>query len=119
MKNMKKWNILDLVGKYCITMEDGEKVYDLIHPELKAGRPVELDFGGITIFAAPFFNAAFGSLLEDLTPDDLNRLLRIVNLISLEMDALKLVIQDSAQYYGDSDFRKAVDTVIMKQAEEL
>jgi len=116
---MKKWNILDLVGKYCITMEDGEKIYDLIHPELKAGRPVELDFGGITIFAAPFFNTAVGQLLEDLTPDDLNRLLKVVNLIPLGMDALKLVIKDSAQYYGDPDFRKAVDTVILQQAEEL
>jgi len=116
---MKKWNILDLVGEACITIEDGEIVYDLIHRELKTGRPVELDFAGVTVFAAPFFNAAFGQLLEDLTSDDLNQLLKVVNLIPLGMEAIKLVIKDSAQYYGDPAFRKAVDEVIMQQSENL
>jgi len=116
---MKKWNILDLVEKYCMTMEDGEKVYDLIHPELKAGRPVELDFSGVTVFASPFFNAAFGSLLEDLTPEDLDRLLKVSNLTPVGRDTLKLVIDNSARYYRDPVFRKALDEILMAQSEEL
>jgi hypothetical protein len=115
---MKKLNILDLVGEDCITIEDGEKVYDLIHPELKACRPVELDFAGVEVFAAPFFDAAVGRLLEEFTPDDLNRLLKVSNLVPEEVEALKLVIEDSARYYRDPLFRKALDEVMMEQAEE-
>jgi len=116
---MKKWKILDLVGEDCITIEDGEKVYDLIHPELMAGRPVELDFAGVTVFASPFFNAAFGHLLEDLSPEDLERLLKVSNLIPVGRNTLKLVIENSAQYYRDPVFRQALDEILMKQSEEL
>ena len=115
---MKKWKILDLVGEDCITIEDGEKVYDLIHPELKVCRPVELDFAGVEVFAAPFFDAAIGRLLENLAPENLNRLLKVSNLVPEEVEALKLVIEDSARYYRDPIFRQALDAVIMEQAEE-
>jgi len=116
---MKKLNILNLVGEDCITIEDGEKVYDLIHPELKACRPVELDFDGITVFASPFLNYAFGRLFKDITPEDLNRLLKMSNLTPLGRDALKLVLENSARYYRDPVFRQALDEILMEQSEEL
>ncbi|MCI0690540.1 STAS-like domain-containing protein [candidate division KSB1 bacterium] len=116
---MKKLNILDLVGEDCITIEDGEKVYDLIHSELKACRPVELDFAGVTVFTALFFNSAFGRLLKDLTTKDLERLLKISNLTPLGRDTLKLVIKNSNEYYRDPAVRKAVDEILSEQAEEI
>lgn len=39
-----KYKIIDLIGSYCIARQDGEKIYDLIHPELVADHPVELNF---------------------------------------------------------------------------
>ncbi len=116
---MKKWDILTLVGDACITIEDGEKVYELIYPELTADRPVELDFAGVGIFASPFFNYAFGRLLKDLTPADLDRLLKISNLLPVGRDTLKLVIENSNRYYHDPAFRKALDEILMEQSEEL
>lgn len=116
---MKKWDILTLVGDDCITIEDGEKIYDLIHPELMAGRPVDLDFAGVGVFASPFFNAAFGRLLKDFTPEDLNRLLKVYNLTPVGRDTLKLVIENSNRYYRDPVFRKALDEILMEQSEEL
>ncbi len=91
----------------------------MIHPELAAGRPVELDFAGVRVFASPFFNAAFGRLLKDLTPEDLNRLLKVLNMTPVGRDTLKLVIKNSAQYYRDPAFRKALDEILMEQSEEL
>jgi len=35
-----KHEILTLIGKNCITPGDGQKVYDLVHPELLALRQV-------------------------------------------------------------------------------
>lgn len=112
-----KYSILTLVGEDCITIEDGDKIYALIHPELAADRPVELDFAGVSVFASPFFNAAIGRLLKDFTPQDLNRLLKISNLAPVGMDVLKLVIKNSAQYYRDPALRKALDEILSEQVE--
>ena len=49
-----KLDIYKLIGEYCITIEDGQKVYNLIYPELAAEHCVELDFTGIKVFATPF-----------------------------------------------------------------
>lgn len=111
--------ILTLVGKNCITLADGQKVYELIYPELLADRPVELDFAGVKIFAAPFFNFAFGQLLKDIQPENLNRLLKVFNLNQVGEQILKLVIENSKRYYSDPDFRNRVDQVITEQASSL
>ncbi len=112
-------DIKDLIGENCITLDNGQRVYDQIHPELVAGRPVEVDFRGVSVCASPFFNAAFGRLLKDLTIEELNRLLKVHNLIPVGRDVLKLVIKDSAQYYSDPEFRKTLDQILSEQAEEL
>jgi hypothetical protein len=114
-----KYKIKDLIGENCITLDDGQKVYDLIHPELLAGYPVEVDFAGVEVFASPFFNAAFGYLLKDLATEDLNRLLKVSNLTPVGREVLQLVIQNSAQYYSDPEFRKTLDEILSEQAEEL
>lgn len=113
------YNIRNLIGGICITLDDGEKVYDLIHPELIAGNLVELDFTGVDIIASPFLNAAIGELLKDLQPEDLDRLLKVSNLIPLGMRVMKRVIKNSKEYYSDEKIRKAVDEVLRKQALSL
>lgn len=112
-----KLDIYDLIGENCITLEDGQKIYDLIHPELLAGHPVEIDFAKVGVYASPFFNAAIGQLLKDIKAEDLNRLLKICNLVPAGLAVLKRVIENSKQYYSDENFRKAQDEVLLEQAE--
>jgi len=114
-----KHEILTLVGKNCITPIDGQKVYDLVHPELQADQPVELDFNGVEIFASPFFNFAIGQLLRDISPDNLNRLLKFSDLKPVGRQTLKLVIENSKRYYPDPKFRDRLDQVISEQANNL
>ncbi|MBS3030557.1 STAS-like domain-containing protein [Dolichospermum sp. ST_con] len=114
-----KHEILTLVGKNCITPIDGQKVYDLVHPELQADQPVELDFNGVEIFASPFFNFAIGQLLRDISPDNLNRLLKFSDLKPVGRQTLKLVIENSKRYYSDPKFRDRLDQVISEQANNL
>ncbi|MEQ8385924.1 MAG: STAS-like domain-containing protein [Coleofasciculus sp. A1-SPW-01] len=116
---MKKYNIHDLVGKYCMTLEDGQTVYQLIHPELIADHPVEVDFAGVDFFASPFFNFAIGQLLGDIKPETLNRLLKVSNLNPVGKQVLKAVIENSKRYYSDEYTRKAVDKVVSEQANSL
>jgi len=113
-----KYNIHKTICENCITLEDGRKVYDKIHPELVSEHMVELDFSGVTVFASPFFNAAIGLLLKDIKPEDLNRLLKVSNLTPVGMDVLKRVIENSKQYYSDDKTRKALDDILSEKAED-
>ncbi len=109
--------ILNIIGENCITLEDGQKIYSQILPELSAGHKVELDFKGVGVFASPFFNAAIGRLLNDFTRDELNRLLDVFNITPVGRDILKLVIKNSARYYDDPDYRKNLNKILFEQAE--
>ncbi len=110
--------VRDLIGfDDAITAEDGQKVYDLIYPELSAGKPVQLDFAGIEAFASPFFNAAIGQLLRDLEPDDLNRLLKVENIRPVGDQTIRLVIKNAYRYFRDPGYRKALDEVLETMSE--
>ena len=111
--------IRELIGfDDAISPDDGQKVFDLIHPELSAGRTVELDFAGMEAFASPFFNAAIGQMLRDLQPVDLNRLLRVANIRPASDCTMRQVIQNAERYYHDPDYRKALDQVLETMAED-
>lgn len=114
-----KYSVRDAIGEYGITLSDGQKVYDVIHPELRAGHLVELDFAGVDIFASPFFNAAIGNLLEDIRSEDLNQRLKISNLSAVGTDVLRNVLENSKQYYSDNSSRKAVDAILSEWAEAV
>ena len=54
-----------MVGKNCSSIDDGEKILNLIRPELTKGFTVELDFEGVKSVLTPFLNTCFGTLLEE------------------------------------------------------
>lgn len=114
-----KCSVRELIGENAITLEDGQRVYDLIYPELKAGRMVDLDFSGVTVFASPFFNAGVGQLLKDIDPGKLNDLLKVGSLVPTGLNVLKRVIENAKQYYSDSKHKAAVDEVIKSHSEDI
>jgi hypothetical protein len=102
-------SIQELVGENCITMDDGQIVYDFIHPKLLKQESVELDFTGVEVFASPFFNVAIGQLLSDLDADSLNRFLKFKHLSAVGKDALKRSIENAKEYYSNQSVRHAID----------
>ncbi len=108
--------IFNTIGAYCITMEDGQKIYDLIHPQLKAHEKVDLDFDSVEIVASPFLNAAIGQLLRDLSSDELNTYLKFSNLSPFVRPTLKHVIENAKTYYTNPAYQRAVDSVLQEEA---
>ncbi len=109
--------VKDLIGEDCITLDDGQEIYARIHPELVAGRNVELDFAGVEFFASPFFNAAIGQLLRDLQPETLDKQLKLKHLSAAARTLLKQVIANAKRFYAEEDYRKLVDHVLDEIAE--
>lgn len=113
---MPKFRVFDIIGENCITMEDGEKIYALILPELKAGNSVEIDFSGCKIFVSLFFNHAVGHLLKDFSSDDLHRLLTFSNIDSVGKETIQGVIKNAKRYYSmDAAARNKIDEEILLQ----
>lgn len=73
------YKLVELVDESCISIEDGQKVYDLIHPHLLAGSVVELDFSGVENCTTSFLSFAIGQLLKDISLEKLTKSLKIIN----------------------------------------
>ena len=83
----------EITGAFAIAPDNGQELYDQIHPLLLAGQTVELDFDGVRVFASAFFNFAVGQLLKDLSPDSLNQQLQITGLNDNGQAILRRVIE--------------------------
>ena len=114
-----KLTILDLTGEYAIASKDGERLFGLLYPRLKAGELVVLDFAGVRVFASPFFNASVGRLLQDFRIEDLDRHLQYPNLTGLGLTVLKKVLKNADQYYRNPKAREALDDLLKESAEDV
>jgi hypothetical protein len=110
--------VVSAVGENCITVEDGERVYQAIHPELSCGHDVTLDFTGVSVFASPFFNAAIGQLLRDVPAESLQSHLHVVGLSAYGNHVLGRVIDNAKRYYTNPHFRDSVEKVLAEQAND-
>jgi len=59
-----KIKMAELIGEKCESIDDGEKLYQLLIVELRNGRSVELDFIDVLSVITPFLNASLGKLLD-------------------------------------------------------
>jgi len=90
-----------IIGEDCVALEDGRKLYHRIVQDIRADRPVELDFAGVQVFAASFFNSSLGFLLRDFESSELNRLIRVSNLAPAGRTVLDRVVKNSRRYYQE------------------
>lgn len=102
-----------------MTSEEGQKLYNAIHPALRSGDEVILNFSEISIFSSPFFNFAIGQLYRDISSDILNSYLKIINLVDPGMLMLQRVIKNSKAYYNDPMRKQAVDKALKDISGEL
>ncbi|MFN7209706.1 MAG: STAS-like domain-containing protein [Aggregatilineales bacterium] len=116
---MNRILLAEQIGKYCVTAEDGQRIYEQIHPLLSAQQHVQLDFAGVQIVASPFLNMAVGQLLRDLDPATLNTYLKFENLLSGFKPILRRVIENAKRYYADPAYRAAVESVLAKREEDF
>lgn len=103
---------MSLIGRNCITIDQGERLYQQLSDALGRNERLELDFTGVLVCASPFFNAAIGQLLRDFSAEQLNEHLRLTHLSAQASALLTRVIQNSRQYYSDPLLRAALDKAL-------
>lgn len=95
----KNVSVYDMVGQYCVSLADGQLVYDTIYPLLADGHYVNVDFDSATIVTTCFLNNAIGQLLHDFDRDTLNRLLKFTGLTPDIEYNIRIVIENAKKYY--------------------
>ncbi len=108
----------ELIGPDCITFEDGKQVFDLVHPAIKASKSVIIDFTGVEVFASPFFNAAFGALLQDTSDATLSDLMTFKAIGPEASVVLQQVLDNARQYFDNPSVRDIVSRSIRELAEQ-
>lgn len=81
--------------------DDGNLVYQSIHPLLKKGNEILLDFKGIEMLTTAFLNAAIGQLYHDYTGDILNKYIKLANVADDDKILFKKVIQRAKEYFSN------------------
>lgn len=114
---MKTISVSDSVGANCITIDDGRKIFEIISPFLKKGEDVELNFSNVKTVASPFFNFCIGTILNEYSLEEYERLLTTVNLSDSGKDVLDRVIENSTRFRSLSEKdRKAMELKFFDQS---
>jgi hypothetical protein len=88
-----------LTGEYASDSSEAWTIYSQIHPELIAGNPVTLDFSGVAVFSAVFFNVAIAQLLKDISPETLRDKLKIEGLSGHGAELLGKCVENAKGFY--------------------
>ena len=75
-----KISISERFGRAAVDYDDGQLLLEEARPEIAAGKTVELDFEGVTIYASPFFNGSVAVLVREFSSQDLRALLKLEHL---------------------------------------
>lgn len=107
---MHRVDVQAVAGKYCLTMAEGGTLHKVLLPLLRRGEAVELNFEGVSMYASPFFNAAIGQLVKDISREDVGRLLSVRGLSSDGILVLRRSLDNATLYYAEQRVRDAWDT---------
>lgn len=111
-------NVSELIGPFCITFDDGDKIHAAYRPAFDRGETIFPDFTGTRIFVSQFFNAAVGKLLKDYGIEEVRSRLKFLNLPAAANAPLRRSVENAERYYRDSQYRDALDRVLAAQAVE-
>lgn len=112
---MTRLQIAAQTGDACITIEQGEPLYEQVFARLRAGDSVTMDFRGVQVFASPFFNAAVGRLLKDFSIEDFRNRVIVEGLTPVGIALMERVIENSNRFYHDPAARKAIEDILNEE----
>lgn len=111
---MDKIILLEKIGEYCISIEDGERLHGAIFESLKNGKKIILDFKGLKNITTSFLNYAVGQLVNEFSSEILNNLLIFENTTPPIKKKLEYVIENAQE--GASEPGISLEESIRKYA---
>jgi len=95
-------NVLSITGNdFCVSVEDGKKVFEIIQKVINDGMKAEISFKNIDLITSAFLNAAIGDLYGIFEDDKLKKSLSVKEIKLEDKLLLKRVIDTAKLYYKD------------------
>ncbi len=103
-------SIFEKIGtNSAVSSESGDSIFALIKKGLDNNANVTLDFLNIELITSAFLNAAIGQLYSEFTGEQLNKSLKIENLMPEDANILKKVISRAKEYFKNkADLNAAI-----------
>lgn len=108
--------VFDATGEYCLTEQDGQKLFNIISDLLNKDTKILLDFERIKSFASPYLNVSIGQLFKDHKKDYVMSHIEFKNLSPLGTITLNRVVENAVKYYSDKKFKHDVDKNMFQDA---
>lgn len=102
---------LELIGPYAIATASGEKLQSVIRDALQEKGPIILDFTGVKVVTAAFFNSAIAPLIGEFPAERLTEI-SFRGLTPQGRQVFTHTQKRAQQYYSDPRYQAAVDKVM-------
>jgi STAS-like domain of unknown function (DUF4325) len=88
----------------CVTAQDGQIIYKLLHAAIESGDRIQLSFSGVTRMTTAFLNAAVGQLYGEFPIDKVrSQMLPPIDAEPWQLSRLKLVVDRAKQYFENRE----------------
>jgi hypothetical protein len=110
-------NIVNVIGdSYCISADDGDKVYEKIIMGFENNRKVVLSFLNVEMLTTAFLNTSIGRLYGRYSEERVKANLEVRDIAADDKVSLKRVVDTAKLYYQDG--KGALEESIRKIMEE-
>ena len=90
-------------GAVAVSSEEGDKLHTKISKALSEKLNVILDFVNIEILTTAFLNAAIGQLYAEYLGEELNKRLKIENVLPEDSSLFTKVVKRAKEYFQDKE----------------
>ena len=113
-------SMFETVGSpLCVASDDGQKVYDRLAAALNADRSVSLSFHNVTALTSAFLNAAIGQLYGKFTEEKIRSRVKVEDVAPDDLALLKRVVETAKLYFKDPErFSQIVQEVLEEEDDD-
>ena len=90
-------------SKICIAVEDGQKLFDILHQAISDNDQLEVSFEGIELIISAFLNTAIGQLYGVFSEETVTTMISYTHLEEDDEELLRLVIANALRYYSNRE----------------
>ncbi|HSH25741.1 MAG TPA: STAS-like domain-containing protein [Massilibacterium sp.] len=107
-------------GPYCVADSDGQEIGDRIKRILQENEKLVLDFKKTTVYASPFFRAAFGDILRQMgNKDTFYDHVEIVNIKPSGQDLIERIVNNIQRTTDDPGYTQELNDILTEELAEI